>query len=110
MTALRWILGLVTALMTAGWLVLIVLGDSFRRSFGASPVEAATAGVPLLVFLLVLGTVLRPSTRWLLHVTAVALAAVAIACLGVLRESVPTAMTCLVFCALWFLYYRRALR
>lgn len=110
MTSLRWILGVITVLLAAGWLLLVVVSDGFRRSFGASPVDAVKSGAPLLVMLLVLGTVFRPSERWLLHATAAALAAVVVGSLVVLRESVPTAVMGLLYCALWFSYYWRALR
>jgi hypothetical protein len=108
-TSLRWILGGVSALMAAAWLLLVALSDGFRRSFGASPVDAVKAGGPLVVMLLVLATAVHPA-RWLLHLTAAVLAAVVIGLLFVLRESVPTAIVGLLYCALWFLYYWRAVR
>jgi len=43
MAALRWTLIVVTALTGAGWILLVLWADSFRRSFGGSCVDAVVA-------------------------------------------------------------------
>jgi len=107
-TPLRWTLGIAAALGTVGWLLLVMAASDFRRSFGASPVDAARAALLPIVMALVLASVLFPASRGLLHVTAGVLALGAAGCLLLLKEAPFVATMGLAFLALWFLYYWRS--
>jgi hypothetical protein len=107
MLGLRWSLGIASALVGVGWLVLGVLGNSFRASFGASAVDWLTRLGPLVVMALVLASVMAPGNRVLLHLTAVAVAAAGIGGALVLRESVFVGTLCLAYCGAWFFFYVR---
>jgi hypothetical protein len=108
MQALRWSLGVVSLLAGIGWLALGVLGNSFRGSFGASPVDLVTRVGPVIVMALVLASVLMPGNKALLHVTAVIVAAACVGGVMVLRESVFVGTTCLAYGAAWFVFYARS--
>lgn len=106
---LRWLLGVGAALAGSGWVALALVGDGFRRSFGASSVDVATIAAPPVVFLLVLLSVVFPANRGLLHATASVLGLSSVALLLVARESVFVAGVGLAFVVLWFAFYRQAL-
>ncbi len=106
--ALRWILGIVTALVGGGWLALVVLADGFRRSFGASENGPLIAIGPMLVAALLLASLVAPGQRFLLHSTAVVVVAMALGSLWLLTESTGLGVSGLLYCGLWFLFYWRA--
>jgi hypothetical protein len=105
MQALRWSLGIVSAVVGIGWLVLGVFGSSIRASFGASAVDWLTRFGPVIVMAMVMVTVLLPGNRVLLHATAIAVAAGAIGGAMVLRESTFIGLLCLAYCGAWFYFY-----
>ncbi len=74
---MRWLLGGIAAVVGLGWVALAVLGDGFRRSFGASGVGAVVAVLPPVAALLLLLPLLLPGPRGLLHLGAVTAALVA---------------------------------
>ena len=105
MNALRWLLGIIAALLGGGWLLLALWGQSFRRSFGASDLgPLVVIAVPALM-LLVLAAVLWPGQRGLLHVTSAAMAVAAIALVHGLGEMGFAGLMGLAFCAAWFAFY-----
>ncbi|MBI4911479.1 MAG: hypothetical protein HY823_01975 [Acidobacteria bacterium] len=108
MTGLRWFLGITAAAGAAGWLAIALLGNEFRRSFGASGTDALTALAPPAAMLLALATVLLPAYRGLLHASAVLFALASVGLVWVLRESLFVGICGLSFLALWFIYYWRA--
>jgi hypothetical protein len=108
-TALRWMLGAVSVVVGAGWLALALFGNTFRSSFGASPVALLTRAGPVIVVGLVLASVALPSNRALLHATAIV---VALACAGLvflLRESVFVGTLGLAYGAAWFAFYAKSI-
>lgn len=107
---MRWVLGGIAAVVGAGWVVLALLGDSFRRSFGASGVGALVAVLPPGAALLLLLPLLLPGQRGLLHLGAVTAALVAAWGVWTLRESVIVGLAALGYAAAWLLHYRLALR
>lgn len=105
MAALRWALIVVTALAGAGWILLAVWADSFRRSFGASPAAAATVVLPAAFLALILAALLLPEVRWLQHLAAVSAASAAVACVIVMGETVFVGSVGLLYIGLWFVCY-----
>lgn len=108
MQALRWTLGIASALIGAGWLILGVFGSSFRSSFGASPVDLLTRLGPVVVMGLVLASVLLPGNKMLLHVTAVTVVAACVGLVMVMRESIFVGTVGLAYCAAWLVYYAKS--
>lgn len=108
MLALRWSLGVISAIVGVGWLVLGVFGSSFRASFGASAVDWLTRLGPVIVLALVLVAVMIPGSRILLHLTTAAVVAAFVGGVMVMRESVFIGTICLAFCAAWFYFYAKS--
>jgi hypothetical protein len=105
MTALRWSLIVVTALLGAGWILLVVWAESFRRSFGASPNAAVTVVLPVVVLGLILASLLVPDLRWLQHLVAVVAAAVAVGSVVLMAETALMGSLGLAYIGLWLLHY-----
>lgn len=105
MAALRWTLIVVTVLTGAGWILLALWADSFRRSLGVSPTAALTVVLPAAFLALILAALLLPEVKWLQHLAAVAAAAVAVACVTVMAETVFVGSLGLLYTGLWFAYY-----
>ena len=105
MQTLRWILGGGAALVGAGFVVLFVLAERFRESFGASGNGPLKLVVPLLVLGLVLGSVLRPESRALLHVTAVAAVLALVGALWVVRDAPFVGTVGALYFGAWLLFY-----
>lgn len=105
MAALRWTLIVVTALTGVGWILLALWADSFRRSFGASPVAAVTAVLPVAFLALILAALLLPEVKWLQHLAAAAAAAAGLGCIVLMAETVFVGSLGLVYIGLWFLHY-----
>ena len=108
MTGLRWTLGLVTAIVTAGLLALISVGSSFRRSFGASDNSPLIPFGAVLVAGLILASLAWPDRRPLLHVVAALMLAMGIGCAFLARVAPVVATLAFLFAAGWFLFYYRA--
>ena len=108
MTTLRWIIGIVTTLVTVGLLALSAIGDGFRRSFGASAGSPLPSLVIAAAGALIVLSVIWPDRRVLLHVTAVAMLALSIGCVYIARETMFVATVGLLYAAMWFVYYYRA--
>lgn len=109
MIVLRWLLGVTATIAAAGWLLIAFAGNDFRRSFGASGVDALTFVAPPAVLLLALLTVLLPANRGLMHASALVFALAAVGLAFVLRESLFVGIVGLLFVAAWFLFYWRTL-
>ena len=108
MQALRWTLGIITALASAGFLALVVFGDGFRRSYGASENGALKVGVSLVVQAALLASIVAPGQRMLLHGVAVVVALLIAGCLWIYRESAFAGTTGLAYCGMWVGYYWQA--
>jgi hypothetical protein len=106
MNGLRWTLGIVTGLVTLAWLAFAVVGESFRRSFGASA-KTTTTVVPVIGGALVVASLMWPERRLLLHAVAALMVVVAAGSLYLYRETAFVATLGLAYSAAWlFLYYR----
>ena len=109
MQALRWSLGIVSAVAGIGWLVLGVFGSSFRASFGASAADLLTRVGPVIVMALVLVSVLVSGNKVLLHLTAVAVVTACVGGVMVMRESLFVGTLCLAYGVAWFVFYAKSL-
>ena len=105
MQTLRWMLGAGAALVGVGFVGLFVLAERFRESFGASGNGPLKLVVPLVVLGLVLASVLRPESRGLLHVTAVAAVLTIAGALWVFREAPFLGTVGALYFGAWLLFY-----
>lgn len=106
MNTLRWTLGLTTAFLGGGYLFLFLVSNGFRRSFGASENNPLLAILPLTAMMLLLGSVMFPAQKILLHVTAVAAVALVGFCIWTLIKEAATVMWfALVYLTAWFTFY-----
>jgi hypothetical protein len=110
MTQLRWILGLLGGLFTVGWLVIIVLANSFRGSFGASENALWKVVAPPAIALVLTAALIWPERRLLLHTGAIMAAAVLIGSLLLARTTVFTATLGCLYAGSWLLFYYHSLR
>lgn len=104
MNAFRWLFGIVTTLLLAGYIVLAVVGGNFRRSFGASPLSPLLGLLPCITMGMILASLLWPG-RGLLHATAVVVIFGLLASTLILRESVTTGLLALGYLGCWLAYY-----
>lgn len=102
MIALRWILGLSTGGVLFGTIVLTMVASGFRKSFGASPTNPLIVALPYLALAIMLGGILLPGQRWLLHIGALTAATVLISC--VVRMS-DISLVGILYATLWLVYY-----
>lgn len=102
MTTLRWILGLGTTAMLAGFVVLAMVAGNFRRSFGASPTNPLLTLLPTLAFAVLFAGLLFPGQRLLLH--AGALAAAILLSICVVNMS-GISLVGISYFGLWLVYY-----
>ena len=106
MLALRWVLGITLGLLAGSFLTLFLLGNVFRRSFGASDINPVLALVPLLAGGVLFASLVFPGMRPLLHLAALAAIGLTGFCLWqLLAESAPVMVFGLIYLAAWFLYY-----
>jgi hypothetical protein len=109
MLALRWLLGLIGVGFAGGFLLLAVLGNAFRQTFGASPNGLLFIGAPLLALGLLLAAVLAPHWRPLLHLAAAAALGLAAFCLWqIVAEAAVVLWLGLLYLALWGWFYWNA--
>lgn len=107
---MRWLLGGIAGLVGAGWVALALLGDSFRRSFGASGTGALVIALPPVAALLLLLPLLLPGHRGLLHLGAAVATVVVLWGAWILRETIVVGLAAIGYAAAWLLYHRLALR
>lgn len=106
MNALRWTLGSITALFGAGFVFLMIVGNGFRKSFGASQTGPLVVVLPLLGFLLLFGAILFPSSKLLLHTAAVAALGLVGFCLWIIfKEGDAPMWFAIVYLIAWITYY-----
>ena len=87
MPTFRWLLAVLTLLAAIGWVALGLLGDGFRRSFGASGNHPLKLALPPLIGLLLLLGLLFPAQRGVVMAGAAAACVLLVASLWLLRES-----------------------
>lgn len=106
MNTLRWILGTVGLLFGGGFVLLAVLGNAFRKSFGASDPNPLLIALPILGIGLLLASILFPSSKPLLHIAAVAAIGLVGFCFWqIIRESAVPLWFAIAYLAVWFVYY-----
>ncbi len=109
MNALRWILGTVGLLFGGGFFILAIIGNSFRKSFGASDNHPLLITLPLLGIALLLAAILLPANKPLLHAAAVAAIGLVGFCFWqIIRESAVPLWFVIAYLAAWFVYYWHA--
>jgi hypothetical protein len=109
MNALRWLLGLSTAFFGGGYLILFVVASGFRRSFGASANNSLLAILPLAAMALLLGGILFPAQKLLLHTAATGALALVGFCIWMLMKEAATVMWfALIYLLAWFTFYWHA--
>ena len=106
MNTLRWVLGTIAVVGGGGFVILVVLGNTFRKSFGASEHGPSFIGIPVLGIALLLAAILFPSYKPLLHVGAVAALGLVGFCLWqIFSEGGAPLWFAVVYLALWWVYY-----
>ena len=110
MNSFRWLFGIVTVVLLGGWIFLVVVAGNFRRSFGASPTAPFLALLPGLIMVLMLGSLLWPAQRPLLHITAAAAVLGLVASIIVLRESATTGILGAGYLVCWLVFYWLTIR
>ena len=104
MIALRWTLGLVTAVVGAGLVAISVIGGGFRRSFGASDSPLMTIIIVTVVGL-ILASLVWPNSRILMHIVAALMIAGCVGCAFIARESMSTAIIGALYALVWLSFY-----
>ena len=107
MTALRWIVGLVTTLAALGTAALVIIGGGFRRSFGASDNSATLVALTVVLAGLIIASVVWPERRVLMHIVAVLMIGLCIACVFLARQTVFVATIGVMYAATWLIFYYR---
>ena len=107
MTALRWSIGIITVLTTLGIVPLAAMGGGFRRSFGASDNSVAIIAGVAICAVLVVASVVWPERRALMHVVAVLMLALCVACVLLARQTAFVATVGVLYAASWLILYYR---
>ena len=107
MTGLRWTLGLITALVSAGMLAIAIIGGGFRKSFGASD-NSVVEVIIVLAAGLILASLVWPDRRALMHIVAVLMVALCIGCAFIARQAMFTAVLGVLYAGAWLAFYYRS--
>ncbi|MFO1488964.1 MAG: hypothetical protein U1F65_10850 [Verrucomicrobiota bacterium] len=106
MNALRWILGSITVLFGGGFVFLMIVGNGFRRSFGASETSPLVVVLPLIGFLMLFAAILFPGSKPLLHTAAVAALSLIGFCLWIIfKEGDVPMWFAVAYLIAWLIYY-----
>ena len=110
MLALRFILGISIAFLIGGWVVLSIVSNGFRTSFGASRNNPLLTLVPVAAGLLLLLGLVFPVSRPLLHAGAVAALVIAALCVWfMITEAAVVVWWGIAWVAAWLWFYWRSL-
>lgn len=106
MNALRWILGSIGVLFAAGFMLIAVIGNGFRKSFGGSDINPLVVALPMLALVLMLASIFFPSSKPLLHTAAAAV----IGLIGyfvreIFKEGEAPFWLAIAYLAAWLVYY-----
>lgn len=104
---LRWILGIVIAVASIGFIAIAVIGGGFRRSFTGSDNAALFVVAALVCTGLVMASLVWQERRMLMHVVAVLMLGLCIACVFVARETMFVASLGVLYAVGWFAFYYR---
>lgn len=106
MNALRWILGSVAVLVGGGFVALALLGNAFRKSFGASARAPGFVILPVLGLALLLAAIVFPASEPLLHLAAIAAIGLFSSCIRqIFGEGETPLWFAVAYLAMWFVYY-----
>lgn len=106
MNTLRWILGSIAVLFGGGFVVLVALGNAFRKSFGASEHGPLFTLLPVLGVAVLLATLVFPACKPLLHVAALAALGLIGFCLWqILGEGGAPLWFAVAYFVAWLVYY-----
>lgn len=106
MVIIRWLLGIIIVFLGAGLVILFIVGNSFRQSFGASEDNPLFAVLLLVAFAILLAGVIFPAQKALLHVGALAALVLVGFCIWMLYYESATVMWFgLIYLAVWLFYY-----
>lgn len=112
MLALRWVIGLLSALALAGFFLILLVGKGFEvyRSGAGSEELARTvavAGTPLLLAAMLV-SVFIPGVRLYLHIVAAGVVAAMVGCATIIPAHPGEGLLYAGFFGLWLLYYAMA--
>ncbi|HMO63611.1 MAG TPA: hypothetical protein PKE47_00010 [Verrucomicrobiota bacterium] len=106
MNALRWVLGSLAVVLGGGFFILVLLGNAFRKSFGASEHGPLFIILPALGFALLFAAILFPGSKPLLHVAAIAALGLVGFCLWQIFSAGDAPLWLgVAYLATWFVYY-----
>jgi len=106
MNALRWILGSVAVLVGGGFVALALLGNAFRKSFGASARAPGFVILPVLGLALLLAAIVFPASEPLLHLAAISALGLFSFCIRqIFGEGETPLWFAVAYLAMWFVYY-----
>jgi hypothetical protein len=106
MNTLRWILGSIAVVIGGGFVFLVLLGNAFRKSFGASEHGPLFIGLPVVGIALLLAAILFPSSKPLLHIAAVAaLGLIAFCVWQIFSQGEVPLWFAVAYLAAWLVYY-----
>ena len=109
MQALRWTLMVILILVAGGFIALAVIGDGFRRSFGASDTNPLLVMLPVTGMALLLAGLLFPTFKVALHLGAISAALFAVLCGWlIVREAATSLLLALGYLAAWLVFYWHA--
>ena len=109
MLALRWVLGLLLGGIGGGFLLLMVVGSGFRKSFGASEISPMLQLLPIAAMVVLFAGLIAPSNRLLLHIGAASAVAVMGYCVwAIIYESATVLWLVLVYLVMWLYFYWRS--
>jgi hypothetical protein len=106
MNTLRWTLGVIAVLFSGGFVILVLMANGFRKSFGASESGPLFIALPVIGMLLLLGGIMFPFSKPLLHIAAVAAVGLVGFCLWqIFSESAVPLWFAIAYLIAWFVYY-----
>ena len=110
MIALRWILGLCIVFLVGAYLILFMVSNRFRTSFGASKNSPLLAILPVSAACVLLAGLVFPGSRPLLHAGAVAAVGILALCVWfMISESAVSVWWGVAYAVAWLVFYWRTL-
>lgn len=106
MNTFRWVLGSITLLFGSGFVLLMIIGNGFRKSFGASENSLLSFLPAALAFILLFASIVCPTHRPLLHTAAIAAVGLVAYCFWlIVKEGDAPVSLALIYFTAWFSYY-----
>jgi len=106
MNTLSWILGTIAVVFAGGFVILVLLGNAFRKSFGASEHGPLFIGLPVVGIVLLFAAILFPASKPLLHLAAIAaLGLVGFCVWQIFAQGETPLWFAMIYLTAWFSYY-----